>query len=84
MMNVAVKYRGDLAELTKTPAETLSANTVSDILKHIKKCYGSDAYKASRRMVIAVNGKSILLLKNEKTVLKDGDTVSFLPICGGG
>ena len=84
MMSITVKYRGELSELTGVSAESISAATVSDVLKHIKKGYGADACKSAKRMLIAVNGKSILLLKNEKTVLYDGDTVSFLPICGGG
>ena len=83
-MTISVKYRGELAELTKISAESISADTVSDVLKHIKRTYGTEAHKAAKRMLIAVNGKSVLLLKNEKTALKDGDTVSFLPICGGG
>jgi len=84
MKNVTVKYRGDLAEAAGIPSETVSADTVADVLKHIKKAYGADAYKSAKRMVIAVNGKSILLMKNEKTALNEGDTVAFLPICGGG
>ena len=83
-MNVTVKYRGELRDFTKLSAEHLTADTVSDVLKHIKRTYGNDAFKSAKRMVIAVNGKSILLLKNEKTALSDGDTVTFLPICGGG
>ncbi len=83
-MNITVKYRGDLAEFTGKSAENLTANSVFDVLKHIKRTFGNDAHKAAKRMIIAVNGKSILLLKNEKTALKDGDTVSVLPICGGG
>ena len=83
-MSVTVKYRGDLAETIGISEESTEASTVSDILKRIKKTYGNDAFKSAKRMVIAVNGKSILLLKNEKTALSNGDTVTFLPICGGG
>ena len=83
-MSVTIKYRGDLAELTKVSSENLDVSSVSDVLKHIKKTYGNDAFKSAKRMVIAVNGKSILLLKNEKTALSNGDTVTFIPICGGG
>ena len=83
-MNITVKYRGDLVEISGVTSENIEAFSVSDVLKHIKKTYGNDAYKAAKRMVIAVNGKSTLLLKNEKTALTQGDTVTFLPICGGG
>lgn len=84
MSKVTVKYRGELRELTLCDGEELQANTVSHVLSHIGKTWGKKAQKEAKRMVIAVNGKSILLLDNEKTALNDGDTVSFLPICGGG
>ena len=83
-MNVTVKYRGELQDFTKLSTENITASTVADVLKHIKRTWGSAAFKVAKRMVVAVNGKSILLLKNEKTALSDGDTVTFLPICGGG
>ena len=83
-MNITVKYRGELAALTKVSSENLDVSAVSDVLKHIKRTYGNDAFKTAKRMVIAVNGKSILLLKNERTALSNGDTVTFIPVCGGG
>jgi len=83
-MQITVKYRAQLSELTKTNSETITALKVKDVLKHIKKQFGVKAEKLSRTMLIVVNGQSILLLKHYNTVLKTGDEVSFLPICGGG
>lgn len=84
MSKVTVKYRGILKDLSGCAFETLDADTVKDVLKHIGAFWGKSAEKEARRMVIAVNGKSILLLKKEKTALEDGDVITFLPICGGG
>ena len=84
MSKITVKYRGALSEMTGVSLEELQAETVGHVLRHIGKTWGKNAQKEAKRMIIAVNGRSILLLDNEKTALKDGDTVSFLPICGGG
>ena len=83
-MQVNVKYRSHLAELTKAAGESVEAATVKDVLRHIKTRFGADAEKLAKTMIIAVNGQSVLHLALFKTALKDGDEVSFLPICGGG
>jgi len=83
-MNITVKYRGSLAEYTQVSSEILSVSSVKEVLQHIKSTYGKPAEKEARRMLISVNGKSILLLHNHKTLLQNGDIVSFIPICGGG
>lgn len=83
-MNVTVKYRGTLLEYTTVSSEILNVLSVKEVLQHIKTTYGKSAEKEARRMLISVNGKSILLLNNHKTALQNGDTVSFIPICGGG
>ena len=83
-MNITVKYRGNLLEYTQVPFETLHVSSVKEVLQHIKNTYGKAAEKEARRMLISVNGKSILLMNNHKTALQNGDTVSFVPICGGG
>jgi MoaD family protein len=83
-MKITVRYRAHLAEIAKTTDESVKAANISDVLRHIKKQYGVEAEKLAKTMLIVVNGQSILLLKLFKTVLKDGDEVSFLPICGGG
>jgi len=83
-MKINVKYRAHLETLTKISSESIDVKIVQDVLKHIKKQFGKEAEKAAKTMLIVVNGQSILMLKHFKTVLKDGDEVSFLPICGGG
>ena len=83
-MQVNVKYRSHLAELTKTAMESLEVATVKDVLRHIKTQFGAEAEKEAKTMLVVVNGHSVLHLSHFKTALKDGDEVSFLPICGGG
>ena len=83
-MQINVKYRANLAVLTKTVSEEIEAANVKDVLRHIKKRFGTEAEKLAKTMLIVVNGQSILLFKHFKTALKDGDEISFLPICGGG
>ena len=81
---VTVTYRGELAELTGRKDEAVHAQTVKDVLAHIKAAHGERARKAAAAMLITVNGKSILTLNVYKTPLAAGDAVSFLPICAGG
>jgi molybdopterin converting factor small subunit len=81
---VKVYYRAALAALTGTAEETIPAATVRDVLGHIKKAYGPEAYKEARRMLIAVDSDSIQLHRGFDTKLEEGTEVRFLPICGGG
>ena len=83
-MKILIKYRAQLAALTKIETESLEAAKITDVLRHIKARFGAKAEKLAKTMLIVVNGQSILLLSRFKTALKDGDEVSFLPICGGG
>ncbi|MCL2179526.1 MAG: MoaD/ThiS family protein [Treponema sp.] len=83
-MQIKVRYRAGLAALTKISDESITAGNVKDVLEHVKKQFGREAEKLAKTMLIVVNGHSILMQKHFKTVLKDGDEVSFLPICGGG
>lgn len=79
-----LKYRGALASLTGKPGEEVGASGVGDVLEHIKNQYGARAYKEAKRMLIAVDGTSILLLDRYKTPLSAGQTVTFLPMSAGG
>ena len=83
-MRVKVRYRAHLADITKNGEEMVEAATVKDVMRHIGKCFGPDAEKAAKAMIVAVNGESILLLNHFGTALNEGDEISFLPICGGG
>jgi molybdopterin converting factor small subunit len=84
MAQVAVMYRGGLAEITKIRNEQFDAATVSEVLRHIKSQYGKAAFQAAKPMLIIVNGVSILQKQVYKTVLCDGDVVAFLPLAAGG
>ena len=84
MSVILVKYRGHLAALAGKAEETLEALDVEGVLKTIRKNHGREAEKAARAMLITLNGESILLKKVFKTNLKDGDVLSFFPVCAGG
>ena len=84
MSGIRVKYRGHLATLTGVAEETLEVRDVGDALHYIRKRHGREAEKAARAMLIALNGESILLLRRYKTVLNEGDVLSFFPLCAGG
>lgn len=84
MEKVFLTYRGPLKDCIKKDGEEIDAYAVKDALKFIKAAYGAEAHTIAKRMLIAVNGKSILLMDNMKTVLAPGDTIAFLPIAGGG
>ena len=84
MNEVHVKYRSVLVPLTGTAEETFDARNVEDVLKEIGKRHNREAEKATRAMIIALNGENILLLKRYKTALSAGDTISFFPLGAGG
>ena len=84
MSKVLVKYRGHLAAITGTREESFDGENVGDLLRSLRERHNREAEKAARAMIIAINGESILLLKGYKTVLSEGDTISFFPLCAGG
>ena len=84
MNKIEVKYRGHLSALTGIAEETFEGRNVEDILKSLRERHGREAEKAARAMIIALNGENILLLNRYKTVLKEGDVISFFPLCAGG
>ena len=81
---ITVKYFAPLRGVLGVTEESLDADTVQGVLKHIKESYGKAGYKAAKSALIVVNDVSIGQLSEMKTKLADGDTVGFLPICGGG
>ena len=84
MASVTVRYRGPLKEITGLDEEAMEANAVRDLIKQVGGKYGPQAQKLAKAMMIAVDGESILLRKAFATKLQGGETVQFLPICGGG
>ena len=81
---VKVKYRGHLAALTGMAEESLQAADVNAVLEIIRSRYGRKAEKTARAMLIALNGKSIQLLKQYKTAIIEGDVLNFFPLSAGG
>ena len=81
---VKVEYRAEMFAICKVQSEEIEAKTVAEALKIIEKKYGKEAKKEAKKMLIVVDGKSINLLNHFKTEIKDGQKLSFLPICGGG
>ena len=84
MSRITAKYRGHLAALAGVAEEKLEAPDVKGLLQIIEKGHGKEAGKAAKTMLITLNGESILLLKQFKTLLKDVDVMSFFPLCAGG
>ena len=83
-MLIKVRYRAQLAALTGTAGEEIEAASVKELLRGIGRRFGAETEKLAKSMLITVNGESILHLGRFSTPLRDGDEVSFLPICGGG
>lgn len=81
---IKVEYRGELGEMCRRRLEELDVPNVAALLRHIKSAYGPAVYREAKKMLITVDGTSIALLKVYRTPLLDGQTVRFLPICGGG
>ena len=81
---VTVRYRAEMQQFMHCAEEQLPPCRVSDVMRHIKKTYGRPAEKHARSMLIVVDGESILLLQGFRTKLQSGQTLAFLPVCGGG
>lgn len=79
-----LRYHGDIKNITNKNSDTCNAKDIKEVLNFLKKAYGKDCAKEAERMLIVVNGTSIQLKDGFKTKLSDSDTVSFLPVCGGG
>lgn len=64
--------------------ELLEGGSVSAVLKEIKKRHGPEACKAAKTSHILVNGENAGLYGGYGMKVKDGDEVTFFPVCGGG
>ena len=84
MAKITVRYRGPLKELTLIDEEALDVIAVRDIIKHISGKHGPKAVKLAKAMLIVIDGESVNLRRGFATKLREGETVQFLPICGGG
>jgi molybdopterin converting factor small subunit len=83
-MKVQVKYRGKLAQLAGRESEEVEASRVDEVLRYIKAHYGAEAGREAGRMLVTVDRQSVTLLQDRRTPLREGCTVAFLPVCGGG
>lgn len=81
---IKVTYYGDLARKTGAMVEYLEGESVSEILKAMKKRHGADVYKTAKRSHILVNGENAGLYGGYRMKIKEGDEVVIFPVCGGG
>lgn len=88
MATINLRYVGGTSKFFKNPQKVLQiseGSTVKDLLQMI---WDKDPEQCQENcevpFLIIVNGSNIHYLNKYKTVLKDGDTVSFLPFLAGG
>lgn len=81
---INIEYRGNLYGICKIRKEEVDVKNVSEALSYIGKKYGKAAKKEAKKMLIVVDGTSINLINHYNTEIKEGQTLSFLPVCGGG
>ena len=79
-----IRYYAPIRGIIKKETEQTDLCSVKDVLSYINSEYGNEAYAAAKSALIVVNDVSIGLYQGKKTPLKDGDTIGFLPVCGGG
>ena len=79
-----IRYYAPLRAMLQKESEETDVNSVREVLSYIKTRYGKDALKSAESALIVVNDVSIGLFDGKKTLLKDGDVIGFLPLCGGG
>lgn len=79
-----IRYYAPIRGIVKKEQEETELCSVADVLDYIKRTYGKEAYHAAKSALIVVNDVSIGLYQGSKTPLNDGDTIGFLPMCGGG
>ena len=81
-MYVSVKFLGlqrAKAQTDQIQVPLLKETRVADLLTYIKECYPSLPFPDDG-ILVAVNNK----LSSMERVLKNNDTVAFLPAIGGG
>ncbi len=81
---VKVRYFGNLVQRIETKEETYEAKNINQLLKAIKAKHGEEIYKIAKTSHIIINEENAAFNGGFKAKLTEGDTVKFLPICGGG
>lgn len=84
MAHISTTYKPELSKLVGASSEEYDADTVKDVLKHIKARHGKEAYKLAKSLLITVNGLSIQTEHYFATRLSEGDVVGFFPLAAGG
>lgn len=95
MMNVTISFLSLLSEYFGKELISLSIDensTIKDLFKRLNIRLGSTFKKKilenpdslNKYILIGLNGKDIRLLQDLKTILHDGDEISFLPAIAGG
>ncbi len=95
-MKVSVRLFTALREFAEKSEETLEFGegtvTVKDVLERLAKRHGKEFTdylynkegKVREHLQLLVNGKSVSLLEELETRLKEGDKVAIVPPVGGG
>lgn len=81
---ITVKYFGALRALTGTAQENIEAENIKAVLSKIKAAHGKEAATKAKRCLILLNSDNINLHNGLRTSLKNGDTITFVPVCAGG
>lgn len=79
-----LRYYAPLRSMIGHETDEAPVATTGEALQFIKQQYGKDAFRAAKAALIVVNGTSMDAYQGRKTLLKDDDTVGFLPLAGGG
>ncbi|MGQ9513911.1 MAG: MoaD/ThiS family protein [Thermoproteota archaeon] len=91
-MRVKVRAFGDLAKIAgrEVTVDVPSGATIGDLLVKLGLMSERSVWDTisgkdqNQRMVILLGGLNIEFLEKERTRLSEGDTVSLLPLAGGG
>ncbi|MFX1497041.1 MAG: MoaD/ThiS family protein [Promethearchaeota archaeon] len=95
MIQIRVSFFSVISDITNKDEIMLFANersTINDAIKRIILVFGRKFEKLILKnpneindyIIIAKNGKDVRSLNNLKTLLQDGDELSFLPAIAGG
>ncbi len=81
---IKVRYFGNLAQKVETKEEDFEAKNINALLKNIKSKHGDEIFQIAKTSHIIINEENAAFKGGFKAKLNSGDTVKFLPICGGG
>lgn len=89
MIRVTLKFVGGSASKFKMTPEQMEIEpntTVGQLINILRGEYlgTGTAGQSNLPMAVIVNGRSIYTLNGLETILKDGDTVVFVPFLAGG